>query len=106
MLGADAVFPVLHGPFGEDGTVQGLLDLLDVPYVGAGVLASSLSMDKALFKDLMAAHAIPQVEYAVVRDGERPRLEFPLPGLREAGAAGLVGGDLQGDPAPRSWSPR
>jgi D-alanine-D-alanine ligase len=79
LLDADAVFPVLHGPFGEDGTVQGLLDLIDVPYVGAGVLASSLSMDKALFKDLMAAHGIPQVEYAVARDGERPRLDFPLP---------------------------
>ena len=71
LLGADAVFPALHGPFGEDGTVQGLLELLDVPYVGAGVLASSLSMDKALFKDLMAAHGVPQVEYAVVRDGAR-----------------------------------
>ena len=69
LLGADAVFPALHGPFGEDGTVQGLLELLDVPYVGAGVLASSLSMDKALFKDLMAAHGVPQVDYAVVRDG-------------------------------------
>jgi D-alanine-D-alanine ligase len=70
LLTADVVFPVLHGPFGEDGTVQGLLDLLDVPYVGAGVLASSLSMDKALFKDLMAAHGVPQVDYAVVRDGD------------------------------------
>ena len=79
LLAADAVFPVLHGPFGEDGTVQGTLELLDVPYVGAGVLASSLSMDKVLWKDLMAAHAIPQVEYAVVRDGECPRLDFPLP---------------------------
>ncbi len=69
LLGADVVFPALHGPFGEDGTVQGLLELLDVPYVGAGVLASSLSMDKALFKDLMAAHGVPQVDYAVVRDG-------------------------------------
>jgi D-alanine-D-alanine ligase len=69
LLGADAVFPALHGPFGEDGTVQGLLELLDVPYVGAGVLASSLSMDKSLFKDLMAAHGVPQPEYAVVRDG-------------------------------------
>jgi D-alanine-D-alanine ligase len=68
LLGADVVFPALHGPFGEDGTVQGLLELLDVPYVGAGVLASSLSMDKALFKDLMAAHGVPQVDYAVVRD--------------------------------------
>jgi D-alanine-D-alanine ligase len=72
LLGADAVFPVLHGPFGEDGTVQGLLDLLDVPYVGAGVLASSLSMDKALFKDLMAAHGVPQGEYAVARAGGEP----------------------------------
>jgi D-alanine-D-alanine ligase len=70
LLGVDAVFPALHGPFGEDGTVQGLLELLDVPYVGAGVLASSLSMDKALFKDLMAAHGVPQVDYAVVRDGQ------------------------------------
>ena len=70
LLGADVVFPALHGPFGEDGTVQGLLELLDVPYVGAGVLASSLSMDKALFKDLMAAHGVPQVDYAVVRHGD------------------------------------
>jgi D-alanine-D-alanine ligase len=79
LLGAEAVFPALHGPFGEDGTVQGLLELLDVPYVGAGVTASSVAMDKALFKDLMAAHDVPQVEYAVVRDGEEPRLSFPLP---------------------------
>jgi D-alanine-D-alanine ligase len=71
LLGADAVFPALHGPFGEDGTVQGLLELLDVPYVGAGVLGSSLAMDKAVFKDLMAAHGVPQVDYAVVRDGNR-----------------------------------
>jgi D-alanine-D-alanine ligase len=70
LLGADVVFPALHGPFGEDGTLQGLLELLDVPYVGAGVLASSLSMDKALFKDLMAAHGVPQVDYSVVRDGD------------------------------------
>jgi D-alanine-D-alanine ligase len=72
LLGSEVVFPALHGPFGEDGTVQGLLELLDVPYVGAGVLASSLSMDKALFKDLMAAHGVPQVDYAVVRDGSGP----------------------------------
>jgi len=70
---------VLHGPFGEDGTLQGLLELLDVPYVGAGVAASAVSMDKALFKDLMSAHGIPQLDYAVVRDGDQPRLEFPLP---------------------------
>jgi D-alanine-D-alanine ligase len=79
LLAADAVFPALHGPFGEDGTVQGLLELLDVPYVGAGVMASAVSMDKALFKDLMAAHGVPQVDYTVVRDGDEPRLGFPLP---------------------------
>ncbi|HWE32872.1 MAG TPA: D-alanine--D-alanine ligase family protein [Solirubrobacteraceae bacterium] len=63
----DVVFPVLHGPFGEDGTLQGLLECLDVPYVGAGVLASALCMDKVLFKDLMAHHGIPQVRYAAAR---------------------------------------
>jgi D-alanine-D-alanine ligase len=79
LLAADAVFPALHGPFGEDGTVQGLLELLDVPYVGAGVMASAVAMDKALFKELMAAHGVPQGDYAVVRDGEEPSLAFPLP---------------------------
>jgi D-alanine-D-alanine ligase len=68
LLGADAAFPVLHGPFGEDGTVQGLLELLDVPYVGAGVLASSLCMDKVVFKDVMAAAEVPQVGYRGVRE--------------------------------------
>jgi D-alanine-D-alanine ligase len=68
LLGADAVFPVLHGPFGEDGTLQGLLELLDVPYVGAGVLASSLCMDKVVFKEVLAAAAVPQVAYAGVRE--------------------------------------
>jgi D-alanine-D-alanine ligase len=61
LAGADAVFPVLHGPFGEDGTVQGVLELLDVPYVGAGVLASSLCMDKVVFKEVMHAAGVPQV---------------------------------------------
>ena len=55
----DVVFPVLHGPFGEDGTVQGLLELAGVPYVGAGVLASALCMDKDLFKSVMRDHDIP-----------------------------------------------
>jgi D-alanine-D-alanine ligase len=67
LLDADAVFPVLHGPFGEDGTVQGLLELLDVPYVGAGVLASALCMDKVVFKEVLAAAGVPQVAYAAVR---------------------------------------
>lgn len=69
LLGADVVFPVLHGPFGEDGTVQGLLETADVPYVGAGVLASAVCMDKVLFKDLMGRAGLPQVEYAAVHDG-------------------------------------
>jgi D-alanine-D-alanine ligase len=70
--GIDVVFPVLHGPFGEDGTVQGLLELLDIPYVGAGVLASAACMDKIVFKELMAGAGIPQVDYRAVtaRDWE------------------------------------
>lgn len=67
MSGADVVFPVLHGPFGEDGTVQGLLECVDVPYVGAGVLASALCMDKVMFKQLMAQAGIPQVAFRAVR---------------------------------------
>lgn len=66
LLGADVAFPVLHGPFGEDGTVQGLLELLDVPYVGSGVLASAVCLDKVVAKDLMAQAQIAQVAYAGV----------------------------------------
>ncbi len=79
LLGADAVFPVLHGPFGEDGTVQGLLELLDVPYVGAGVLASSLCMDKVVFKEVLAAAGVPQVGYAAVR---QPQWQTDPTGVR------------------------
>ena len=57
----DVVFPVLHGPYGEDGTVQGLLELAGIPYVGAGVTASALAMDKILFKKVMVAHGFPVV---------------------------------------------
>jgi D-alanine-D-alanine ligase len=67
LLGVDVVFPVLHGPFGEDGTVQGLLETLDVAYVGAGVAASAVCLDKVLFKDLMSAIGVPQVDYVGVR---------------------------------------
>jgi len=62
----DVIFPVLHGPYGEDGTIQGLLELADIPYVGAGVLASAVGMDKVLFKDLMRAHNIPVADYRLV----------------------------------------
>lgn len=58
----DVVFPILHGPFGEDGTVQGLLELATVPYVGGGVLASALAMDKAACKDVLRAHGLPVVD--------------------------------------------
>jgi D-alanine-D-alanine ligase len=64
------VFPVLHGPFGEDGTVQGLLECLDVPYVGAGVLASAACMHKVVFKQLMAEAGVPQVDYRAVREAD------------------------------------
>ena len=67
LVEADVAFPALHGPFGEDGTVQGLLECLDVPYVGAGVLASAVCMDKLVFKDLAAHAGLPQVSYAGVR---------------------------------------
>jgi D-alanine-D-alanine ligase len=80
LLGCEAAFPALHGPFGEDGTVQGLLEALDVPYVGADVLASALCIDKLSFKRLLEATGIPQVEF--VQAGE--------PGWRDrAGSLGL-----------------
>jgi D-alanine-D-alanine ligase len=91
LLGVDVAFPVLHGPFGEDGTVQGLLDLLDVPYVGAGVLASSVSMDKAVFKELMAAHGVPQGDYAVVRAGGPPTTFGPPAFVKPARLGSSVG---------------
>ena len=65
-LGLDVIFPVLHGPYGEDGTVQGLLELANVPYVGAGVLASAVGMDKAIMKVLFAARGLPIVDHLVV----------------------------------------
>jgi D-alanine-D-alanine ligase len=68
---ATVVFPLLHGPLGEDGTMQGLLEVLDVPYVGSGVLGSALAMDKAMAKLVCAADGIPQAKHLVLRD--RPR---------------------------------
>jgi D-alanine-D-alanine ligase len=66
----DVFFPVLHGPFGEDGTLQGLLELADVAYVGAGVAGSSVGMDKGIFKDVMRANGIPIVESLLVLRSE------------------------------------
>ena len=68
--GIDVAFPILHGTFGEDGTVQGLLELADLPYVGAGVLASAASMDKAITKKLCAQAGLPVVEHLVLYRGE------------------------------------
>jgi D-alanine-D-alanine ligase len=66
-LGLDVVFPVLHGPYGEDGTIQGLLELANLPYVGAGVLASAVGMDKAVMKVVFEAHGLPIAPYRVLR---------------------------------------
>jgi len=74
--GIDVVFPVLHGTFGEDGTMQGLLELADLPYVGAGVLASSISMDKDMMKRVAKERGLPVVEY-VVEPGNHD-LAFPV----------------------------
>ncbi|HEX6602273.1 MAG TPA: D-alanine--D-alanine ligase family protein [Solirubrobacterales bacterium] len=70
LLGADAVFPALHGPFGEDGSIQGLLEWLDVPYVGSDVLASATCMDKLTLKRLFAARGVPQVEFTAVEGSD------------------------------------
>jgi D-alanine-D-alanine ligase len=75
----DVVFPVLHGPFGEDGTVQGLLELAGVPYVGAGVLASALCMDKDVFKSVMRDHDIPVTRNITLRLGDEARNPFGYP---------------------------
>ncbi|CAN5194109.1 D-alanine--D-alanine ligase DdlA [soil metagenome] len=73
--GATVVLPLLHGPLGEDGTVQGLLELTGTPYVGAGVLGSALCMDKAKAKEVLAAASVPQARYLAWRDGgDRGRL--------------------------------
>jgi D-alanine-D-alanine ligase len=61
-VGMDVIFPVLHGPYGEDGTVQGLLELANVPYVGTGVLASAVGMDKAVMKSIFRDHGLPSVD--------------------------------------------
>jgi D-alanine-D-alanine ligase len=79
-LGAvDVVLPILHGPFGEDGTVQGLLELAGVPYVGAGVAASALCMDKDLFKKVLRDSGLPVAKHVALREGDEPRNPFGYP---------------------------
>jgi D-alanine-D-alanine ligase len=68
LLDVDVAFPVLHGPYGEDGTVQGMLECLDVAYAGPSVLAAAVCIDKLTFKRLLAFHGIPQVEFCAVGD--------------------------------------
>ncbi len=84
-VGVDVVFPVLHGPMGEDGTIQGLLELAGIPYVGAGVFASAAGMDKEFTKKLLAAEGLPVGRYTVLRPGtdtvpmaDRERLGLPV----------------------------
>jgi D-alanine-D-alanine ligase len=85
LASVDVVFPVLHGPYGEDGTIQGLLELAEVPYVGAGVFASAAGMDKEFTKKLLAAEGLPIVNHVVLRAREatlglddRERLGLPV----------------------------
>jgi D-alanine-D-alanine ligase len=75
----DVALPLLHGPFGEDGTVQGLLELAGIPYVGAGVAASALCMDKDLFKAVLRDRGIPVARNVTLRDGDPPEHPFPYP---------------------------
>lgn len=75
LLGCDAAFPVLHGPFGEDGAVQGVLEYLDLPYVGPGVLAAATTMDKLTFKRLMAERRLPQVGFCAAGPAAEPGWE-------------------------------
>jgi D-alanine-D-alanine ligase len=81
LLGCDAAFPVLHGPGGEDGSIQGLLEVLGVPYVGSDVEASAICMDKLVFKRLLSVHGLPQVGFCEAGEaGWRERAEaFGLP---------------------------
>jgi D-alanine-D-alanine ligase len=79
IAGADVVFPVLHGPFGEDGSVQGLLELADVAYVGAGVTASAVAMDKDLFKSVLRDNGIPVTPNITLRASEPTEVTLPFP---------------------------
>ena len=92
-IAADVVFPVLHGTFGEDGTIQGLLEIAGLPYVGAGVLSSSLAMDKDKTKEVWRQAGLPVVDSLTLRDAspasvEAVRARFALPVFVKPSAAG------------------
>ncbi len=92
----DVVLPLLHGPFGEDGTVQGLLELAGVPYVGAGVTASAVCMDKDVCKAVLRGNGIPVARSVTLQASRGAGEPIRLPGVRQAGPPGLVGRHLEG----------
>ena len=103
-INVDVVFPVFHGTFGEDGTIQGLLELADLPYVGAGVLGSAAGMDKDVMKSLFRAHGLPIVKHVTIlrsewESSERKHTEsrrcFEVSSVCEAGESGLVRGNFE-----------
>ncbi len=105
-INVDVIFPVMHGTFGEDGTIQGLLELADIAYVGAGVLGSAAGMDKDIMKQLFTAAGLPIVKHVTVlrsewqrdpkkvRQADREGAEVSR--IREAGEPGIVGRNLEG----------
>ncbi len=113
-INVDVIFPVLHGTFGEDGTIQGLLELADIPYVGAGVLGSAAGMDKDIMKSLFIAAGIPIVKHVTIlrsaweKDPEEScevcRSQTEVPRVREAREPWVVGGHQQGSQPQRTWS--
>ena len=90
LASVDVVFPILHGPYGEDGTIQGLLELAGLPYVGAGVFASAAGMDKEFAKKLFAADGLPVGDYVVLRPGH--------PGPDPADVVAIAGPSWAADP--------
>ena len=102
--GIDVVFPVLHGTFGEDGTMQGLLELAGLPYVGAGVMASAVSMDKEMMKRVCKERMLPIVEYVTVTRDCPNVLDacrsLPFPGVRQARQSRVFRGHFQGARRP------
>ena len=112
LISVDIIFPVLHGTFGEDGTIQGLLELADIAYVGAGVLGSAAGMDKDVMKRLFAAAGLPIVKHVTVlaqrvgkrsrRSSQAAREETQVSLLREAGKSRQLGRNQQGSQSRRT----